>query len=334
MTKLDAVFFLIYICAIVATNQEVLKLADLEQLVFRNQNFTSVLAVWFKGDLKQIQEFVAFHFIQGFQSFSIYDDGNEISKNSFGKLAKYVEVKTVPGTTKPGPKNRIGRQIGAFRDAFVQNHGKKMIIGMWDADEYVYSNDYPRRLVPQVALESGKDESSLYCPRFGLKNMKKWNPNELIISQFTARCPFKDESWDHKNFPDCQITSTEQRGVCFRSSAQKAIYVMENLPFSVTNCVSIHGVVRKVFHNYTSWHATDSRVIGKGGLACNHYFALDDIGKKIKKHEDFNNSKGMPTFYDVYAKSEQVQQYYSMYEDVLVKDLFGAQVEALIAEAY
>jgi hypothetical protein len=332
MTKLEVVLFLIYIYAIVA-NQEVLKLADLEQLVFRNQNFTSVLAVWFKGDLKQIQEFVAFHFIQGFQSFSIYDDGNEISKHSFGKLAKYVEVKTVPGA-KPGPQYRIGRQIGAFRDAFVQNHDKKMIIGMWDADEYVYSNDYPKRLVPQVALESGKDESALYCPRFGLKNMKKWNPNELIISQFTARCPFKNESWDRKIFPDCQITSTEPRGVCFPSTSQKAIYVMENLPFSVTNHVSIHGVVRKVFHNYTSWRATESRLLGQGGLACNHYFALDDIEKKILKHEDVSNSRGLPTFYEVYAKSEQVQQYYSMYEDVLVKDLFGAQVKALIAEAY
>jgi len=304
--------FLFYFSSVAAKQ---LSLEELEKKVFKT-NFKSVLAVFFSGDLRKIQEFVAFHFIQGFQRIHIYNDGHRgIELSSFGKLAKFIEITQMPKTSK----GRIYRQICAFRDAFSNRNNSNMVIGLIDVDEYVWSNDYPNRLVPEVVKESGLDEALLYCPRFGLVNMKPWNASQLIISQFTARSLFH-EAWNRTGYPDCKINSTEPQGICFESTYRKTIYSMLNLPYSATNHVSIHGIHRKQFHNFSSWISTTKRTAGSGGLSCNHYFALDDIAKKVKLHEDFNNSQSIPTFYDVFAKSKQVQQYYVMYKDSIARD--------------
>ena len=323
------------VTGIAAEKQKVLNFSELHSVVFRKKTFTSAMAILFKGELKKIQEFVAFHFIQGIQSFYIYDEAKALSKSSFGKLGNYVEIRHLPIMENyKGHQFFVHRQMFAYRDAFVNKYNKNMVMGIWDVDEYVFSNDYPRRLIPDIILESGRDESFLYCPRFGLRNMKGYNSNELIISQFTSRGPFGKEGWDGEKFPDCKLKTSEPKGLCFQSTHQKAIYSMKDLPLSATDHISIHGIVRKKFHNFTTWIATSSREANKGGLSCNHYFALDDIQTKIRNHEMYNSSDGIPTFYDVYAVSEQVQRYYSMFEDTSVKDRFAPQLQALIAEVY
>jgi len=177
---------------------ELQSLEELEKNVFRT-NYESVLMVFFSGDLRKMQEFVAFHFIQKFR---IYNDRHrKMELSSFGKLGKFIEIIERP--TKAS-QNRIIRHIMACRDAFTNKNNTNMVLGLVDVDEYVWSNDYPNRLVPEIVKESGLDEAILYCPRFGSVNAKPWNASQLIISQFTARSPFR-EAWNRTGYPDCKI---------------------------------------------------------------------------------------------------------------------------------
>jgi len=312
------------------TSDKILSLEEIKKRVFKTET-KSELVVVFKGEIKKIKEFVAFHFIQGFQKILVYEHGRNIYVSDFGKLANFVEVHQGPYSSDS--KNRLKNHMYAYHDAFAKKNQTDLIIGLIDADEYVWSNDYPQRLVPEVIRESTVDESLLYCPRFGSVEMKPWNPSQLIISQFTARSPFR-EAWNRTLYPDCKIKCTEPQGTCFESTHHKTIYSMLNLSYMATRHISVHGIVKSKFSNLRSKILTTSRTAGSGGLSCNHYFALDDINRQVKEQIDFKNSESIPTFYDLYAKYKQIQEYYVMYNDAIARDRFYAQLEALMAEAY
>jgi hypothetical protein len=328
---LVAVFFVFFFQFTSAILDEILK------QTFAPHRIRSSLCVWYKGDVNTVKYWIIFHLIQGFQHFYIYDDSSSMNLDPhLGSIKKYVTV--IPMKNLCDSKTiRIGRQIAAYRNCFVHKNNTNQIIGLIDADEYIWANNYPYELVPDIVNQY--DESLLYpCPRFGLFNNISYNPSRSVISQFLYRAPLKAEPYHEpygtlfNQYKDCNMQCTEPQGTCFQSTFQKALYYMQNLSFDVTNHISIHGVVRKDFHNYTSFPITFNRTMGAGGLACNHYFALDSHTDKIKTHPDFHNKEKKPTFYELYAHSSSIQSFYTSINDSIVHDRFSKLVESILVE--
>jgi hypothetical protein len=304
---------------------------------FAPNRIRSSLCVWYKGPVKTVKYWIVFHLIQGFQHFNIYDDSSSMDLGPhLGPINKYVTVIPINKLCDPKTK-RTTRQIFAFRDCFTQHNNTNQIIGLFDADEYVWANNYPQQLVPDVAALH--DESVLApCPRFGLLKNISYDPSKTVISQFLHRAPLGAVQYNEsymailQRHEDCKLKCTEPQGTCFQSTYRKALYNMQNLSFDVTNHISIHGVVRKIFHNFTSFPATYSRTIGAGGLACNHYFAIDSHTDKINTHADFHNKENEPTFYELYAHSSSIQSFYTSINDSIVHDRFSKLVESILVE--
>jgi hypothetical protein len=114
----------------------------------------------------------------------------------------------------------IRRQILAVRDCFTQHNNTNQIIGLFDADdEYVWANNYPQQLVPDVAALH--DESVLApCPRFGLLKNISYDPSKTVISQILHRAPLGAAQYNEscmailQRHEDCKLKCTEPQGTC------------------------------------------------------------------------------------------------------------------------
>lgn len=279
-----------------------------------------------KNNQAAVNEWVAFHSMQGFAHFFIYDDGSEPPLNvtilDLGNLRSRVTV--IPwahSAANWGTHRHAVRQMYAYRDCARKLHATDALTAMFDVDEYMWPCD-PQVSIAQTVREGGAAASVLRCPRFG--PLDQYDPTQPIVVQYTKRCPqqllHENEIEVSRSIPACQLRTRDEGGPCF-SSRPKNIYDMKRLPNRLVDWISIHdldprGEERNV--TYTKTLLTNGS--RRTGICCNHYFAKDMAEVRRKGSVNGND------FYERLANESSLRLFYSSINDFDAATRFGTSM--------
>lgn len=285
--------------------------------------------------LKSAHEWVAFHLLQGFSHFALYDDSptdeTRMHAHEFGALAEFITIHHRNTLTEPkeSPKPQAmgGRQWKAFRRCIAEHAGENTFVAIFDVDEFLWSCDPSYKFIDIVAGFDVVETQFNACPRFAA--VDRYDDQIPVISQLFRRSPVwalgEPESKVRQSLPECtSLTTVEARGNCFGATAEKSIYNMKIMEPWLFDQISIHGIRGSADQNRTKMRATTNRT---HGLCCNHYFVRDLHEAEWKANFNRND------FYSNYLTSPQIRQFYTWTRDTIVHDMFGRTVVSLLQEA-
>lgn len=290
-----------------------------------------------RDKVNAVQSWVAFHLLQGFDEFMIYDDGSEppLTASDFGSLAEFVIVKrwhNYSATTVPVTESHqhITRQWRAYHDCLDSHIGHNAFVATFDVDEYFWPCNLNPRIGDTMRELNALEIQMVTCPRFGGASAA-YNDSVPIIAQLLHRAPAMQGepiSAVKKSFPDCTLLKSrdEPKGLCFGSTERKSVFDMKRYTKETHKWLTIHGLRNKSGLPPTP-PAVDGTTSRTTGLCCNHYFVRDDAEAEWKARANRND------FYEKYLASDGVQNFYRWKKDTILHDHFSLPVAALLQEA-
>lgn len=274
------------------------------------------------------QQWVAFHVLQGFDAFTLYDDNSipPLVLADFGSLANRVTIKLAA----PKP-DKLSRQWAAYADCLTSEIGNKTFVAIFDVDEFVYSCDESTSLPAMLSEYNDALEIQLKrCPRFG--GAARYNVSLPVFSQLVRRSPGafgEGEVSVRDSIPDCVHLKPkdEPKGVCFGATAPKSVFNMKRYTIATHQYLTIHGLRNKpgLPPVQAATVATSSR---SKGVCCNHYFVRDFAEALWKARSNRNGD-----FYLHYVNSSGVRSFYEWVEDTTVRDRYTHRVQMLLRNA-
>jgi len=231
-----------------------------------------------KDEARYLEEWVAFHCLNGVDEILVYDDGSsDDTRKLIGTLGRFAAVTWINWGGQTGSYFEVQRS--AFMDGVRRLVGRVEFVGFIDVDEFLY--DASGVTLPKALGQFGPEISAIAVNQrvFGSSGLTKDDGN-YVTSRFIYSTT--DDSGENRWF---KTIARPERIVDFGSSHNVILsfgsYVMnDRLPFQVS-----------------AEHPGNADRIGRGNLMLNHYM--------IKSREEYQKKQLRWATRDVNGRYDQ-----------------------------